>query len=43
MGLPISKKTDIIYSKRYRISVLKMTQFQIVFSGNMVSTEDLGM
>ncbi len=29
--------------QKNRISVLKMTQFQIVFSGNMVSTEDLGM
>lgn len=31
------------YAAKNRISVLKMTQFQIVFSGNMVSTEDLGM
>ena len=34
---------DGLRCEKNRISVLKMTQFQIVFSGNMVSTEDLGM
>lgn len=31
------------YAAKKQDICIKMTQFQIVFSGNMVSTEDLGM